>query len=189
MGHLPKILVAFLVFCWLGQDALGAPAKGRYMWVRCRPDGRNANCVKEWGPWLSLPGPRERLPPSAVQDIMKASLDLDLQSTDGSGESGLFVESSLGDQLATDLGSGDLSSTDWGSGDQSSTDWGSGDQLSTDWGSGDQLSMDWQDHGLFTAEGRVQLMEGSGSEGSSSEGSGSAGSSLEGSGSVLDYTE
>ncbi|KAJ8250442.1 hypothetical protein COCON_G00223640 [Conger conger] len=164
MGHLLKILIAFLVFNLLGQDAEGAPAKGRYVWVRCRPDDRHANCLKEWGPWMNLPGPRDRLPPSAVQDIMKGSLDLDLQSADGSGASGLFME--------------------FGSGEQTSTDWGSGEQSSTDGGSGEQWPLAWQDLGFLTAEGRVQQLEGSGSQGNIFEGSAS-----EGSGSVLDYTD
>ncbi|KAJ8393275.1 hypothetical protein AAFF_G00063470 [Aldrovandia affinis] len=149
MGHFLKISVAFVVLFLLGHNTQGAPIKGRYMWVRCRPDGSNANCMKEWGPWIDLPGPSDRLPPSAVQDIMKASLDQELHLADGSGVNEPLVES----------------------------------------GSGDQWGMDRQELGVFTAEGNVQLEEGSSFEGSSSEGSSFEGSSSEGSGLEVDYTE
>ncbi|KAJ8248265.1 hypothetical protein GJAV_G00240160 [Gymnothorax javanicus] len=190
MAHLLN-LVTFLVLCLLGHYAAGAPAKARYMWVRCRPDGSNANCVKERGPWVSLRGAKDRLPPSAIWDIMKANLDWDFKFPEGSGSTSLLVEFGSGEESSTDWGSGDQFSSDWGSGDQFSSDLGSGDQFSTDWSSGDQFTTDWQDLELLLDEGRL---EGSGLEANSLEGSESVGSSMEGSGlgsseSVIDYTD
>uniref|UniRef100_A0A8C4RI90 Uncharacterized protein n=1 Tax=Erpetoichthys calabaricus TaxID=27687 RepID=A0A8C4RI90_ERPCA len=44
-----------------------APAKGRFMWVRCKPDSKDANCIEQKGPWIDLPksGVNRILPPNA----------------------------------------------------------------------------------------------------------------------------
>uniref|UniRef100_A0A8C2L7A9 Uncharacterized protein n=1 Tax=Cyprinus carpio TaxID=7962 RepID=A0A8C2L7A9_CYPCA len=42
----------------------GVPFKGRYMRVKCKPDDKYANCVKEMGPLVPLSGQSSRLPPS-----------------------------------------------------------------------------------------------------------------------------
>lgn len=42
------------------------------MWVKCRPDSKNANCIEEKGPVIDLdkyPDTPKRLPQSAVQDM------------------------------------------------------------------------------------------------------------------------
>ncbi|XP_014340478.1 serglycin [Latimeria chalumnae] len=41
---------------WLGGTAFGAPVnKGRYMWVECKPNSNDPNCVQKKGPWLKIP--------------------------------------------------------------------------------------------------------------------------------------
>lgn len=50
----------------------GAPTasiKGNYMWVECKPDGMNANCLTKKGPSIPLDGQPTRLPPSAAKDM------------------------------------------------------------------------------------------------------------------------
>lgn len=61
------------VLCVIGESVLGAPTKGRYMWLRCRPDGKNSNCVQEKGPIINLdkfPDAPKKLPASAAQEIL-----------------------------------------------------------------------------------------------------------------------
>ncbi|KAG7462935.1 hypothetical protein MATL_G00190020 [Megalops atlanticus] len=84
MGLFLKISVVLALLCLLGHNAQGAPTKGRYMWVKCRPDGKNSNCEQQQGPWIDLPGPSNRLPSSAVKDLLKKKPELD---ADGSGAS------------------------------------------------------------------------------------------------------
>ncbi|XP_013924887.1 PREDICTED: serglycin [Thamnophis sirtalis] len=45
-----RIFVALGVILLLGCPGQGAPQKGRYMWVRCKPDANSANCIEEKGP-------------------------------------------------------------------------------------------------------------------------------------------
>ncbi|KAI1896993.1 hypothetical protein AGOR_G00100630 [Albula goreensis] len=92
MGIFLNISVSLALLCLLGADTQGAPTKGRYMWVKCRPDGKNTNCVTEKGPVIKIPGRAHRLPPSAANEILKD------QTEDGSGAGQVFP----------DLGSGDL---------------------------------------------------------------------------------
>ncbi|KAM3834314.1 serglycin [Vipera latastei] len=45
-----RIFVALGIILFLGCPGQGAPQKGRYMWVRCKPDANSANCLEEKGP-------------------------------------------------------------------------------------------------------------------------------------------
>ncbi|XP_070610050.1 serglycin [Erythrolamprus reginae] len=45
-----RIFVALGVILFLGCPGQGAPQKGRYMWVRCKPGANSANCIEEKGP-------------------------------------------------------------------------------------------------------------------------------------------
>ncbi|XP_036402800.1 serglycin [Megalops cyprinoides] len=100
MGLFLKISVVLALLCLLGHNAQGAPTKGRYMWVKCRPDGKNSNCEQQQGPWIDLPGPSNRLPSSAVKDLLKNNQELDTKSTEGSGASEADIGS--GDQWMRD---------------------------------------------------------------------------------------
>ncbi|XP_062319984.1 serglycin [Osmerus eperlanus] len=78
-----KMFVSLIVLYVLLDNGLGAPAsgpgKGRYMWVKCRPNGQNANCIKQRGPLQDLPGLQDRLPASAVKDLLNKNPALDEQ--------------------------------------------------------------------------------------------------------------
>ncbi|NP_001165083.1 serglycin precursor [Danio rerio] len=92
------ITLALAIICLSGHSGLGAPAastKGNYMWVECKPDGKNANCLTKKGPLIPLDGQRTRLPPSAAKDIVavsaeEATPDTEDLSGDGSGDSDNF---------------------------------------------------------------------------------------------------
>ncbi|XP_063163609.1 serglycin [Candoia aspera] len=45
-----RIFVALGIILFLGCPGQGVPQKGRYMWVRCKPDANSAGCVEEKGP-------------------------------------------------------------------------------------------------------------------------------------------
>uniref|UniRef100_A0A4W5RGZ7 Serglycin n=1 Tax=Hucho hucho TaxID=62062 RepID=A0A4W5RGZ7_9TELE len=98
-----KICLTLVVFFFLTDNGFGAPAKGRYMWVKCRPDAKNPNCETQRGPWMDLPGPPDRLPPFAVKDIVleEDGSELEEQSGEGSDTRTLFTEQGSGDQLAS----------------------------------------------------------------------------------------
>ncbi|XP_041922062.1 serglycin [Alosa pseudoharengus] len=103
-------LVMLAVLCFIGESVLGAPTKGRYMWLRCRPDSKNPNCMEEKGPMINLdkyPDTPKRLPSSAVQEILpnETGLEPDEQSGDNT-EAGKhipdFLDRGSGDQLLMD---------------------------------------------------------------------------------------
>ncbi|KAJ8364981.1 hypothetical protein SKAU_G00138120 [Synaphobranchus kaupii] len=93
MRILLNISLTLALLTLLGNTQ-GAPTKGRYMWVKCRPDSRNANCLTEKGPWIDLPKPNHL--PSAANKITKD------QSDDGSGTGQPFTETGSGDQWEKD---------------------------------------------------------------------------------------
>ncbi|XP_062375458.1 serglycin [Sardina pilchardus] len=103
-------LVMLAVFCFIGESVLGAPTKARYMWLKCRPDSKNANCLEEKGPMINLdkyPDTPKRLPSSAVQELLpnETGLEPDEQSGDNA-EAGKhipdFLDRGSGDQLLMD---------------------------------------------------------------------------------------
>nr|ACI69472.1 Serglycin precursor [Salmo salar] len=101
-----KICLTLAVIFFLADSGHGAPAKGRYMWVKCNPDTNNANCATQRGPLMDLPGPPDRLPSIAVKDIVpeEAGSEPEEQSGEGSATGILFTEQGSGDQLgSTDL--------------------------------------------------------------------------------------
>ncbi|XP_072565421.1 serglycin [Paramormyrops kingsleyae] len=80
----PKTTLVFItVSCFLLLGAQGAPTKGRYMKVSCKPDAKNANCNVIKGPLIDIPNSREKFKFS--QDPMEES------SGDGSGDSQSFT--------------------------------------------------------------------------------------------------
>lgn len=109
MAHLGKWMI-LAVLCFIGESALGAPSKARYMWLRCRPDGKNANCVKEKGPIINLdkyPDAPKALPSSAVKNLLpkETGQDPEEQSGDNAGTEKhipAFPVRGSGDQLIMD---------------------------------------------------------------------------------------
>ncbi|KAF4105735.1 serglycin [Onychostoma macrolepis] len=90
------IALALAIICLFGDRGLGAPAKGRYMWLKCKPDDKNANCLTQMGPSVPLSGQRSRLLPSAAKHIFpvsteEATPDMEEQSGEGSGNSDAFA--------------------------------------------------------------------------------------------------
>ncbi|XP_017541607.2 serglycin [Pygocentrus nattereri] len=83
-----RIALAFLLVCLFEDNVLGAPTKGRYMWVNCRPDGDNPNCVQKQGPLIDLPGLSQRLPASATKDIVPVESSEDIPETETEEQSG-----------------------------------------------------------------------------------------------------
>ncbi|NP_001290937.1 serglycin precursor [Esox lucius] len=100
-----KICLTLAVISTLTDNGLGAPTKGRYMWVNCRPDSKNANCQTQRGPLVELPGPPDRLPSTAVKDIVQKETVSELEEQSGEG-------SATGPFLA-DQGSGDVYGVDY----------------------------------------------------------------------------
>ncbi|KAG1950939.1 serglycin [Pimephales promelas] len=85
-----RITLALAIICLFGDSGHGAPAKGRYMWLKCNPDDKNANCVTQKGPWVPLSGQSTRLPPSAAKHIVpveEVTPETEEQSGEGSGNS------------------------------------------------------------------------------------------------------
>ncbi|XP_028845498.1 serglycin [Denticeps clupeoides] len=70
------------VFCFLGNYALGAPTRGRYMGLRCRPHGGQANCKEEMGPLIDVDQQTLKKLPRDPSDLRFRSYEL---SGDGSG--------------------------------------------------------------------------------------------------------
>ncbi|XP_030627746.1 serglycin [Chanos chanos] len=105
MGICYKICAVLAIICLLENHTLGAPTKGRYMWVKCKPEGKDPNCHTQKGPWMNLPGPQDRLPASATKTIVPvessevASEEVEL-SGDGSGGGSIIP-------VLPELGSGD----------------------------------------------------------------------------------
>ncbi|KAK9964546.1 hypothetical protein ABG768_005710 [Culter alburnus] len=95
MGFYHIITLALAIICLFGQSGLGAPSKGRYMYVKCKPDDKNANCATHKGPLVPLLGQSARLPPSAARHIVPVSIEettpeTEEQSGEGSGNSDIF---------------------------------------------------------------------------------------------------
>ncbi|XP_052007283.1 serglycin [Xyrauchen texanus] len=97
------ITLTLAIICLFGDSGLGAPSKGRYKWVKCRPGSKNANCETQMGPLVPLAGLKTRLPPSAVKYIdpiytEEATPKMEEQSGEGSGNSDTFEGFLNGDQ-------------------------------------------------------------------------------------------
>ncbi|XP_033887726.1 serglycin [Acipenser ruthenus] len=107
-----RILLALGLILFLGYTVQAAPSKGRYMWVRCKPDTKNPNCVEESGPWIDLPKSGAEIPsPNADHDLMnkkpvedKTALTFE-ESGDDSGEfqEDMPIELGSGSQWNEDL--------------------------------------------------------------------------------------
>ncbi|KAI7805286.1 serglycin [Triplophysa rosa] len=94
-----RITLALAIICLFGHSGFvssGAPTKGRYTWVKCKPEDQNANCVTQMGPLVPLEGKSPRLPRSAVKDIFPVSTEeitpeMEEQSGEGSGNSDTMI--------------------------------------------------------------------------------------------------
>ena len=96
MGFYHRITLALAIICLFVDSGLGAPLTGRYMFVKCNPDLKNANCVTQVGPLVPLSGKSSRLPPSAAKHIFpvskeEATPEMEEQSGEGSGNSDPFA--------------------------------------------------------------------------------------------------
>ncbi|XP_007423217.1 serglycin [Python bivittatus] len=65
-----RIFVALGVILFLGCPGQGAPQKGQYMRVRCKPDANSANCVEEKGPSFVMADRNANNPPKADPTLM-----------------------------------------------------------------------------------------------------------------------
>ncbi|XP_073691214.1 serglycin [Garra rufa] len=100
-----KITLALAVICLFGDSGLGAPTEGRYMYVKCNPDDKNANCVTHKGPLVPLEGKSSRLPASAVKDIFPVTTEEavpEMEEQSGSGDSDTFAPFINTDELMRD---------------------------------------------------------------------------------------
>lgn len=101
MGFYHRITLALAIICLFAHSGLvstGAPTKGQYMWVKCKPDDKDANCITQKGPLVPLEGNSPRLPSSAAKEIFpvtteEATPEMEEQSGEGSGNSdtGIFL--------------------------------------------------------------------------------------------------
>ncbi|XP_039593572.1 serglycin [Polypterus senegalus] len=81
------LALSFLFLVFLEHAAQGAPAKGRFMWVRCRPDSKNANCIEQKGPWIDLPKSGvNRILPSSAEQVRVDNINEEDLSGDFSGD-------------------------------------------------------------------------------------------------------
>lgn len=80
------IILLLLLLCLF----LGGPDKGNYMWVECKPDSKNANCVEKKGPLIDTTGSPQRLPSSVVKDMWVVSF-LMLVFFSGNKSKGCYV--------------------------------------------------------------------------------------------------
>ncbi|KAL1263051.1 hypothetical protein QQF64_005790 [Cirrhinus molitorella] len=126
MRFYQTITLALAVICLFGDSGLGAPAKGRYMYVTCNPVDKNANCVTHKGPLVPLEGKSSRLPPSAVKDIFPVTTEEavpEMEEQSGSGDSDTFTpfkntdEPLMGDGPAEEVNKNEEEGSTFGSGD------------------------------------------------------------------------
>ncbi|CAL8243476.1 unnamed protein product [Lota lota] len=65
-----KIFLSLAVMCFAISSGMGAPSKGRYMFVTCHPWGNNSNCVTHRSPEMKLSADLpDKLPASVTQHI------------------------------------------------------------------------------------------------------------------------
>ncbi|XP_066535484.1 serglycin [Hoplias malabaricus] len=83
-----RIALALVLVCLLEDNVLGKPTQGRYMWLKCKPNGLNSNCIENKGPLMNLPGPSQRLPPGATKNIVPVESGEDTQETETEEQSG-----------------------------------------------------------------------------------------------------
>ncbi|XP_066549057.1 serglycin [Amia ocellicauda] len=96
-----RILLGLTIILLLGFAVQGAPAQGRYMWVKCKPDARNANCKTEKGPWIDISS--TQIPPT--DELEQTEIDepkgvTEESSGEGSGEP--VIEIGSGEQWIQD---------------------------------------------------------------------------------------
>ncbi|KAG9275593.1 serglycin [Astyanax mexicanus] len=88
MRFYQRIAFVLLLVYLFEDNVLGAPAQGRYNWVTCKPDSKNANCIQKQGPLIDISGASQRLPPSATKDIVPVERDEDTPETETEEQSG-----------------------------------------------------------------------------------------------------
>ncbi|CAM4726978.1 unnamed protein product [Leuciscus chuanchicus] len=146
-----RITLALAIICLFGESGQGAPAKGRYMWVKCNPDDKNANCVTQMGPRVPLSGLSTRLPPFAAKHIVpveEATPDSEEQSGEGSGNSDTLApflnmdQQWMRDGPEQEVNKNEVEASTWmeSSGDIDYTDYGSPQKI--DWLSSQDLKED-----------------------------------------------
>ncbi|RAM39519.1 hypothetical protein DOZ52_28840, partial [Enterobacter hormaechei] len=136
------ITLALAIICLFGHSGLGAPSKGRFMWVKCKPDEKNANCVTKKGPWVPLSGQSTRLLPSAAKHIVpvsteEATPETEEQSGEGSGNSDTFApflnmnQQLMGDEPEQEVNKNEEEASTWmeSSGDADYSDYASSEKI------------------------------------------------------------
>ncbi|XP_054839414.1 serglycin [Eublepharis macularius] len=111
-----RIFLALCIILFMGCTTQGAPVQmGRYMWVRCRPDGLSSNCLEEQGQRFVIPDGAANmiLPPMADPTLMKKFQDHPdtfalSEDNDGSGneiesESGSGIDDNVDGFLVPDF--------------------------------------------------------------------------------------
>ncbi|KAI4894285.1 hypothetical protein NFI96_016308 [Prochilodus magdalenae] len=123
-----RIALALLLLYLFEDNALGAPTTGRFRWLRCKPNGNNANCVENQGPLIDLSDPNQRLRPNAKDIVPVENIEdtpeteTEEQSGESSGDVDPFdplgknwmndgsskAEPQVGEQLEKEEGSGEV---------------------------------------------------------------------------------
>ncbi|TSK22585.1 Serglycin [Bagarius yarrelli] len=80
------ILSALILTYLLADNVLGAPQKGRYSWLKCNPDGQNANCIEKKGLSFNLFGKPQRISSRAVKDMDPVESSEESSETEESGD-------------------------------------------------------------------------------------------------------
>ncbi|XP_058242594.1 serglycin isoform X2 [Hemibagrus wyckioides] len=84
-----SLTLSALVLLYLISDNVLASKKdkGRYMFVKCSPDSKNANCLTKKGPWIDLQGKPHQISSKDINGIYPVqSSEESFESGDGSGD-------------------------------------------------------------------------------------------------------
>ncbi|XP_036430335.1 serglycin [Colossoma macropomum] len=77
-----RIALALLLVYLFEDSVLGAPTTGRFNWLNCKPDGKDANCVHKQGPLLKQP--KDIVPVDSSEDTPET--ETEEQSGESSGD-------------------------------------------------------------------------------------------------------
>ncbi|KAM4602655.1 serglycin [Polymixia lowei] len=128
-----KIILSLAILCFALHNGLGAPTRGRYMFVRCNPTSKDANCLTHRSPKMELtPDLPTRLPASAAEYIETEPMEeepvSDYEDEQYKTTSPMFPEESSGgfegSAFSPYLGDGGFVEPESGSGDKTEVDQG-----------------------------------------------------------------
>ncbi|KAK3554018.1 hypothetical protein QTP70_019133 [Hemibagrus guttatus] len=81
-------LSALILLYLISDNVLEASkkGKGRYVFVKCRPDSKNANCITKKGPRIDLHGKPHKISSRSINDIYPVESSEESYETEESGD-------------------------------------------------------------------------------------------------------